>query len=71
MVPVDTPEIDIDQFTEALRGGAAIVGVREPGEYVVGGTSGWARSGRPVVGGSAPAPESLPSASRLPGDSHD
>ena len=109
MLPVETPEIDIDQFAEAVRGGAAIVDVREPGEYVAdqvpgavlipmgqlprrtaefdrnapvyvvcasgncsatmtdflrsagfgaysvgGGRSGWARSGRPVVGGHAP-----------------
>ena len=109
MIPVETPEIDIDQLAEAVRGGAAIVDVREPGEYaaghvpgavlipmgqlpgrmtelhrgapvyvvcasgnrsatmtgflrdagfdaysVAGGTSGWARSGRPVVGGYAP-----------------
>ncbi len=109
MIPVETPEIDIDQLAGAVRSGAAIVDVREPGEYVVGhvpgavlipmgqlprrtaeldrnapvyvvcasgnrsatmtgflrsagfdaysvadGTSGWARSGRPVVGGYAP-----------------
>ena len=109
MIPVDTPEIDIEQLAGAVRGGAAIVDVREPGEYVAGhvpgavlipmgqlpgrtaeldrgapvyvvcasgnrsaamtgflrgagfdacsvagGTSGWARSGRPVVGGYAP-----------------
>ncbi len=109
MIPVNTPEIDIDQLAEAVRGGAAIIDVREPGEYVAGhvpgavlipmgqlpgrvaelyqgapvyvvcasgnrsatmthflrnagfdaysvasGTSGWARSGRPVVGGHAP-----------------
>ncbi len=109
MIPVDTPEIDTDQLAEAVRGGATIVDVREPGEYVAGhvpgavlipmgqlprrmaelrrggpvyvvcasgnrsaamtdflrnagfdaysvagGTSGWSRSGRPVVGGHAP-----------------
>jgi rhodanese-related sulfurtransferase len=109
VIPVETPEIDIDQLAGAVRGGAAIVDVREPGEYlaghvpgavlipmgqlpgrvaeldrgapvyvvcasgnrsatmthflrsagfdaysVAGGTSGWARSGRPVVGGYAP-----------------
>lgn len=109
MIPVDTPEIDIDQLDVAVQAGAAIVDVREPGEYVAGhvpgavlipmgqlpgrmaeldrnapvyvvcasgnrsatmtgflrsagfdaysvagGTSGWARSGRPVVGGYAP-----------------
>lgn len=109
MIPVNTPEIDVDQLAGAVRGGAAIVDVREPGEYVAGhvpgavlipmgqlpgrvteldrnapvyvvcasgnrsatmtqflrsegfdaysvagGTSGWARSGRPVVGGYAP-----------------
>ena len=109
MIPVDTPEIGIDQLAAAVNGGAAIVDVREPDEYVAGhvpgavlipmgqlprrtaeidrnapvyvvcasgnrsatmtgflrsagfdaysvagGTSGWARSGRPVVGGYAP-----------------
>ena len=109
MIPVDAPEIDIDQFAGAVRGGAAIIDVREPGEYmaghvpgavlipvgqlpsrtaeldrnapvyvvcasgnrsatmtaflrnagfdaysVAGGTSEWARSGRPVVSGYAP-----------------
>jgi len=109
VVPVDTPEIDIDQLAGAVRGGAVIVDVREPSEYVAGhvpgavlipmgqlpgrtaeldrdapvyvvcasgnrsatmtvflrnagfdaysvagGTSGWARSGRSVVGGYAP-----------------
>ncbi|HEX9041859.1 MAG TPA: rhodanese-like domain-containing protein [Trebonia sp.] len=111
MIPVDTPEIDIDRLAEAVRAGAAIVDVREPREYVAGhvpgavlipmgqlpgrvteldrgapvyvvcasgnrsatmtgflrgagfdaysvagGTTGWARSGRPVVGGHAPRP---------------
>jgi rhodanese-related sulfurtransferase len=109
VIPVDTPEIGIDQLAAAVMGGAAIVDVREPGEYmaghvpgavlipmgqlpgrtaeldrgapvyvvcasgnrsatmtgflrsagfdaysVAGGTRGWARSGRPVVGGYAP-----------------
>ena len=109
MIPVDAPEIDIDQLAGAVRGGATVIDVREPGEYtaghvpravlipmgqlpgriaeldrnapvyvvcasgnrsatmtvflrsagfdaysVAGGTSGWARSGRPVVGGYAP-----------------
>ena len=109
MIPVDTPEISIGQLAEAVIDGAAIIDVREPGEYaaghvpgavpipmgqlpnrmaeldrgapvyvvcasgnrsatmtgflrnagfdaysVAGGTSGWARSGRPVVGGNAP-----------------
>jgi rhodanese-related sulfurtransferase len=109
VIPVETPEIDIDQLAGAVRRGAAIVDVREPGEYVAGhvpgavlipmgqlpgrtaeldrgapvyvvcasgnrsatmtgflrsagfdaysvagGTSGWARSGRPVVRGHAP-----------------
>ena len=111
MIPVNTPEIDVDQLAEAVRGGAAVIDVREPGEYVAGHvpgavlipmgqlpgrmtelyrgapvyvvcasgnrsatmtgylrsagfdaysvagwTSGWARSGRPVVGGYAPRP---------------
>ncbi len=30
MIPVDTPEIDLDQLAEAVTGGAAIVDVREP-----------------------------------------
>lgn len=59
MIPVDTPEIDIDQLTGAVRGGAAIVDVREPGEYVAGHVPGavlipMGRSGRHVVGGYAP-----------------
>jgi rhodanese-related sulfurtransferase len=109
VIPVETPEVSIDQLAEAVRGGATIIDVREPGEYVVAhvpgavlipmgqlpgrmaelhrhapvyvvcasgnrsaamtgflrgagfdaysvadGTSGWARSGRPVVGGYAP-----------------
>jgi len=109
VIPVNTPEINVDQLADAVRGGGAIVDVREPGEYVAGhvpgavlipmgqlpsrtaeldrrapvyvvcasgnrsaamtdflrgagfdaysvagGTSGWARSGRPVVGGRAP-----------------
>lgn len=36
MIPVDTPEIGIDQLAAAAKGGAAIVDVREPGEYVAG-----------------------------------
>ncbi len=109
MIPVNTPEIGIDQLAAAVRSGATIIDVREPGEYVTGhvpgavlipmgqlarrtaeldrrapvyivcatgsrsatmtgflreagfdaysvagGTSSWARSGRPVVGGSVP-----------------
>ena len=34
MIPVETPEIDIDQLAEAVGVGATIVEVREPGEYV-------------------------------------
>jgi hypothetical protein len=30
VIPVNTPEIDIGQLAGAVRGGAAIVGVREP-----------------------------------------
>ena len=33
---VTIPEIDVDQLSEAVRAGAAIVDVREPSEYVVG-----------------------------------
>ncbi|WP_406048679.1 rhodanese-like domain-containing protein [Kribbella sp. NBC_00889] len=33
---VTTPEIDVDQLSEAVRAGAAIIDVREPGEYVAG-----------------------------------
>jgi rhodanese-related sulfurtransferase len=36
MTPVETPEIGIDQLAEAVRGGAVIVDVREPHEYVAG-----------------------------------
>ena len=106
---VTTPEINVGQLADAVKAGAAIIDVREPGEYVTGhvpgavlipmgqlpsrvaeldmaapvyvvcasgnrsaamtgflrrtgfaaysvagGTSGWMRSGRPVVTGSAP-----------------
>ncbi len=109
MIPGYAPEIDIDQLAGAVKLGATIIDVREPGEYVTGhvpgavlipmgqlparaaeldyrapvyvvcasgnrsatmtgflrgagfdaysvagGTTGWARSGRPVVGGHAP-----------------
>ncbi len=109
MIPLETPEIGIDQFAEAVWAGAAVIDVREPHEYVAGhvpgavlipmgqlpgraaglnrrapvyvvcasgnrsatmtgflrnagfdaysvagGTSEWARSGRPVVAGHAP-----------------
>ena len=109
MIPVETPEIGIHELAAAVRGGAAVIDVREPHEYVAGhvpgavlipmgqlpgraagldrrapvyvicasgnrsatmagvlcavgfdaysvagGTSEWARSGRPVVGGYAP-----------------
>jgi rhodanese-related sulfurtransferase len=36
VLPVNTPEIDIDQLAQAVRGGATIVDVREPSEYVAG-----------------------------------
>ena len=36
MIPAATPEISIDQFAEAVRAGAAVVDVREPGEYLAG-----------------------------------
>ena len=36
MIPVDTPEIGIDQLADAVRGGAAIIDVRELHEYVAG-----------------------------------
>ena len=110
MIPVDTPEIGIDDLARAVRQGATIIDVREPVEYdaghvpgavlmpmgqlpgrtaeldrsapvyvvcasgnrsavmsaflrgtgfdaysVAGGTSAWARSGWPVVGGSGRA----------------
>lgn len=109
MLPAGTPEIAIDQLAVAVSGGATVVDVREPSEYVTGhvpgavlipmgqlpgrsaeldrgspvyvvcasgnrsaamtdflrnagfdaysvagGTSGWVRSGRAVVRGSAP-----------------
>ena len=109
VIPAETPEIDIDQLAEVVRGGAVVIDVRKPGEYlaghvpgavhipmgqlsgrtaeldrhapvyvvcasgnrsaamtdflrtagfdaysVAGGTSGWARSGRPVVAGPDP-----------------
>jgi rhodanese-related sulfurtransferase len=110
VIPVDTPEIDIDKLARAVRQGATIIDVREPVEYdaghvpgavlmpmgqlpgrtaelghsapvyvvcasgnrsaamsaflrgagfdaysVPGGTSAWARSGRPIVGRSGRA----------------
>ena len=36
MIPAETPEIGVDQLAEAVRYGAAIVDVREPGEYLAG-----------------------------------
>ena len=36
MIPVETPEIDIDQRAGAVRGGATLIDVREPSEYVAG-----------------------------------
>jgi rhodanese-related sulfurtransferase len=33
---VTIPEIDVDQLSESVRAGAAIIDVREPSEYVVG-----------------------------------
>ena len=36
MIPAATPEISIDQLAEAVRDGAALVDVREPGEYLAG-----------------------------------
>jgi rhodanese-related sulfurtransferase len=36
VIPVETPEIDIDQVAGAMRDGAAIVDGREPGEYMAG-----------------------------------
>ena len=36
MIPAATPEISIDQLAEAIRDGAAVIDVREPGEYLAG-----------------------------------
>ncbi len=36
MIPVDTPEIGVDQLAAAVKTGATIVDVREPDEYVAG-----------------------------------
>ncbi len=36
MTPVETPEINIGQLAEVIEGGATIIDVREPGEYVAG-----------------------------------
>lgn len=36
MIPVETPEIGIEHLAAAVRTGATIVDVREPGEYVTG-----------------------------------
>lgn len=57
MIPVDAPEMGIDQFADGNRSVAVTGFLRNVGfdaYSVAGGTRGWARSGRPVVGGSAP-----------------
>ena len=36
MIPVETPEIDTGQLAGAVRAGAAVVDVGEPGEYLAG-----------------------------------
>jgi len=36
VIPVETPEIDLDRLAGAVRGGATIIDAREPGEYVAG-----------------------------------
>lgn len=36
MIPVHTPEIDVDQLADVVKSGATIVDVREPSEYVAG-----------------------------------
>ena len=36
VIPVERPEIDIDQLAGAVRGGAAIIDVREPGKFLAG-----------------------------------
>jgi rhodanese-related sulfurtransferase len=36
VIPADTPEIDIDQFAQAAKGGEVITDVRESGEYMAG-----------------------------------
>jgi rhodanese-related sulfurtransferase len=36
VIPVEAPEIGIDQLAEAVRAGEAIIDVREPHEYLAG-----------------------------------
>ena len=36
MIPVNTPEIDVEQLADIVRTGAVVVDVREPSEYVAG-----------------------------------
>ena len=36
MIPAQAPEIGIDQLAGAVRGGAAVIDVREPHEYAAG-----------------------------------
>ena len=36
MIPARTPEINIDQLAGAVTDGAAVIDVREPGEYLAG-----------------------------------
>jgi rhodanese-related sulfurtransferase len=36
MIPAHTPEIQIEQFADAVSGGEMIIDVREPGEYAAG-----------------------------------
>jgi len=54
VIPADTPEIGIDQLAAAVRGGAAIVDVREPGGYVAGGRA--AAPARRGFSAAGPAP---------------
>jgi rhodanese-related sulfurtransferase len=55
VIPVDTPEIDISQLAAAVKGGATIVDVREPGEYVAGHVPGAVAV--PSSAATPPAPE--------------
>ena len=77
MIPVETPEIDIDQPYVVCASGSAFMNAFLPSAgfdaySVADRTSGWARSGRPVVGGSAPrASEPIRPVQAFPGGSHD
>jgi rhodanese-related sulfurtransferase len=50
-MPTGVREIPADALAAAHRDGAVVVDVREPHEYVAGGTEAWTSAGMPVVTG--------------------